>query len=153
MTVEFELLTEIVASPQRCFDLSCNIDAHLGSMEDFNERAVAGVTSGQIVLSETVTWKARHFGIPWTMTSQIVEYDPPRHFVDEQLKGPFSRFRHEHEFEATDVGTRMTDRVRFDAPLGPLGDAVEKVILGTYLRHLIQTRNDYLRHAAEGNRG
>jgi ligand-binding SRPBCC domain-containing protein len=153
MTVEFELVTQIAASPQRCFDLSCNIDAHLGSMEDFNERAVAGVTSGQIGPGETVTWKARHFGIPWTMTSQIVEFDPPRHFVDEQRKGPFSRFRHEHEFEATDVGTRMTDRVSFDAPLGPLGDAVDKVILGTYLRHLIQTRNDYLRHAAEGNRG
>jgi ligand-binding SRPBCC domain-containing protein len=153
MTVEFELVTEIAASPQRCFDVSCNIDAHLGSMEDSNERAVAGVTSGQIGLGETVTWNARHFGIPWTMTSRIVEYDPPRHFVDEQLKGPFSRFRHEHAFEPTAVGTRMVDRVHFDAPFGPLGDAVEKVILGTYLRRLIQTRNDYLRHAAEGNGG
>lgn len=153
MTVEFELLTEIAASPQRCFDLSCAIDAHLGSMVNFNEQAVGGVTSGQIGLGETVTWKARHFGITWTMTSQIVEYHPPHHFVDEQTKGPFSRFRHEHAFERTAVGTRMIDRVRFDAPLGPLGDAVEKLILGTHLRRLIQRRNDFLRHAAEGNGG
>jgi ligand-binding SRPBCC domain-containing protein len=152
MTVEFELVTEIAAPRERCFDLSCDIDAHLGSMEASDEQAVAGVTSGPIGLGQSVTWKARHFGIAWTMTSHIVGYDRPDRFVDEQVEGPFSRFHHEHEFAATVRGTRMTDRVRFDAPLGLLGDTVERLILARYLRRLIQTRNTYLRSVAETHR-
>jgi hypothetical protein len=46
----------------------------------------------------------------------------------------------------------MIDRVRFDAPLGPLGDAVERLILGSYLRRIIRTRNNYLRRASESGR-
>lgn len=152
MTVEFELTTDIAAPRERCFDLSCDVDAHIGSMHDSDERAVAGVTSGQIGLGDSVTWSARHFGVSWTMTSRIVEYDRPHRFVDEQVKGPFSRFRHEHGFEPATTGTRMIDRVSFDAPLGPLGDAVEKLILGRYLRRLIETRNRYLRRTAEADR-
>jgi ligand-binding SRPBCC domain-containing protein len=112
------------------------------------ERAVAGVTSGLIGLGETVTWSARHFGIRWTMTSRIVEFDRPSRFVDEQIKGPFAGFRHEHAFEPATTGTLMRDHVTFDAPLGPLGDAVERAILGRYVRRLVEARNDYLRRAA-----
>ena len=57
MTVEFEVVTDIGAPRERCFDLSCNVDAHIASMLASNERAVAGVTSGQIGIGESVTWK------------------------------------------------------------------------------------------------
>src|SRR5699024_4314072 len=43
---------------EQLFDLSLSIDAHLGSMSDSGERAVGGVTSGQIALGEEVTWRA-----------------------------------------------------------------------------------------------
>jgi hypothetical protein len=55
MTVEFEAVTEIGASPDVVFDLSLDIDEHLGSMADSGERAIAGVTSGKIGLGEEVT--------------------------------------------------------------------------------------------------
>src|SRR5437667_12407456 len=32
-------------------------------------------------LGETVTWRARHFGVPWTVTSKITALDRPSRFV------------------------------------------------------------------------
>lgn len=131
-----------------CFDLSRSIDLHLESMLASDERAVAGVTSGLIRGGEQVTWEARHFGVTWRMTSRIVEFDPPRRFVDEMVRGPFTAFRHEHLFEAHGSGTRMTDVITLRTPLRLL---VERPI-GVYLRRLMTTRNATIRRKAESAR-
>ena len=130
--------------PTTAFDLSLSIDAHLGSFEGSGEQAIGGVTAGVIGLGEFVTWRARHFGITWTMTSTITEWDRPRRFVDEQRKGPFRSFRHEHVFEPVEHGTRLMDHVEFEAPFRVLGRAVERLVLARYLRHLIDVRNTFL---------
>ena len=149
MTVRFEMETLIAAPPKAVFNASLDVDAHVASMADSGEQAVGGVTSGTMGLGETVTWQAKHFGITWKMTSKITEIDPPRRFVDEQLRGPFQRFYHEHLFEPVDAGTRMVDNIEFDAPFGILGDLTEKLILGGYLQKLIAERNDFLRGKLE----
>src|SRR4051794_38388546 len=101
----------VAATPAACFGLSLSVDAHTSSMSRSGERAVAGVTSGALRLGDTVTWRARHFGLPFTMTSRISEYDAPHRFVDEQVSGSFRRWWHEHRFEAAADGTVMTDVV------------------------------------------
>lgn len=70
------------------------------------ERAISGVTSGLIGLGEEVTWRARHFGIPFTMTSKITALDGLRRFVDVQQRGPFHRFHHEHVCQPADMERR-----------------------------------------------
>lgn len=117
-------------------------------MASFAERAIGGITSGQIGLGEEVTWRARHFGVVWTMTSRIVDLDRPAFFADQQVRGPFACFRHEHRFISIPGGTQMFDAVSFDAPCAPFGILVEKV-LEPYLCHLIELRNAYLKVAAE----
>ncbi|GAA1120219.1 hypothetical protein GCM10009670_07550 [Citricoccus alkalitolerans] len=139
------------------FDLSLNIDEHLGSMADSGEQAIDGVTSGQIGLGETVTWRARHFGIWFTMTSQITEHDRPRRFVDEQITGPFRSFRHVPDFSSEVHGSAgaglvtagtaqsastMTDTITVTSPL--FGRLAERLILVPYLRRLIRQRNRHL---------
>jgi ligand-binding SRPBCC domain-containing protein len=142
--VRFSAQVSMPVDPETAFDLSLSIDAHLDSFERSGERAIGGVTAGVIGLGEFVTWRARHFGITWTMTSTITEWDRPRRFVDEQRKGPFRSFRHEHRFEPTDQGTRLLDHVEFEAPFGLLGRAVERLVLARYLRRLIDVRNTFL---------
>jgi ligand-binding SRPBCC domain-containing protein len=146
----FELRTEIAAPLQRVFDLSRSIDIHLDSMSQSRERAVAGVTSGLIGLGEQVTWRARHFGVPFTMTSKIVAMEPPDNFVDEQVRGPFRRFRHEHRFTHDGLVTVMVDLIEFASPLGPVGRAVDRLVLERYMARLISERNRFLKHQAEG---
>ena len=105
---------------------------------------VGGVTSGLMDDGDEVTWAARHFGIPFRMTSRISAMVPPSRFVDEQVRGPFRYFRHEHLFLTHNDTTLMIDRVNFAAPFGPLGILAERLILARYLRHLIEDRNIFL---------
>lgn len=139
MVSTFVLVTECPATSDRMFELSLNIDAHLESMKDSGEQAVGGVTSGQIGLGQTVTWRARHGGIWFTMTSKITAFEHSIRFVDEQVKGPFKSFVHEHAFEEIPGGCRMTDTVTLAAPAW--GRFAERGVLVPYLRRLIRRRN------------
>lgn len=149
MPVAFALQTVVMAPPDRVFAASLSIDDHLASMAASGEQVIGGVTAGRIGLGQSVTWRARHFGIRWTMTSQITELHEPDWFVDAQLRGPFKTFRHEHRFRPVAGGTEMLDSITFQAPLGPFGWLAERVLLSWYLPHLIRQRNHYLKTSLE----
>ena len=143
------LVTDIAAPIERVYDLARDIDLHARSMRHTDERAVAGRTGGQIGLGETVTWRARHFGITWSLTSRITVAKPPHRFVDEQAAGPFHSFRHEHRFEPVGGGTRLMDDWQHVAPFGPLGRLVDRLVLARYMHRLLETRNRALKVEAE----
>ncbi|MGP4033393.1 SRPBCC family protein [Pseudarthrobacter sp. 1C304] len=149
MAVSFECTTHTSLPKSELFDLARSIDAHKDSMAKSHEQAVAGVTAGLISLGEEVTWRAWHFGLPLHMTSRITEMQSPDYFVDEQVKGPFRRFRHRHEFNDNAAGSTMIDRIEFTAPFGPIGRLAEKLVLARYLKSLIEARG---RHLADGPR-
>ncbi|MET1051075.1 MAG: SRPBCC family protein, partial [Mycetocola sp.] len=99
-----------------------------------------------------VTWRAWHFGVPLRMTSRITALNPPHSFTDEQVRGPFRSFRHEHEFRPSGAGTLMVDRVSFAAPFGVLGRVVERLVLASYMKRLIERRNTFLSGVDDRNR-
>lgn len=142
-----ELVTTILASPDAVFDACLDVDTHTRSMGNSAERAVAGVTTGLLKADDVVTWNARHFGIPWRMTVRITDYQRPTRFVDQQISGPFDRWRHEHLFTVDPrdpTTTLMRDVVEFTAPAGAIGALVCNLILTPYLRRLIARRNGFL---------
>ncbi|MBP2520905.1 MULTISPECIES: hypothetical protein [unclassified Rhodococcus (in: high G+C Gram-positive bacteria)] len=55
-------------------------------------------------MNDEVTFSGRHLGFTWSMTSKITSYLRPTLFVDEQVRGPFTMFTHEHRFESTEQG-------------------------------------------------
>ncbi len=146
---ELVLRTAIRASADECFRLSLSVDAHTASMGRSKERAIPGVTQGEMALDQSVTWQARHFGIPFRMTSAITAYDCPYRFVDEQQRGPFRAWWHEHTFVERDGSTAMTDVVRYLVPAGPLGRLVDAVRLRAYMQRLLEARNAWLRSELE----
>jgi len=142
MVSSFSLVTRVPAPIEQLFDVSLSIDEHVMSMAQSGERAIGGVTEGSIGLGETVTWRARHFGIWFTVTSQITGLEKPDRFVDEQVRGPFRSFRHEHRFVREGDATVMTDTLTIESPV--LGRLVERLLLVPYLRRLIRQRNNHL---------
>ncbi|MEZ2391863.1 SRPBCC family protein [bacterium RCC_150] len=148
MTVSFTCRTHIALEPGKVFDLARSVDAHVGSMASSRERAIGGVTSGEMSEGDEVTWQAWHFALPLRMTSGITQFQFPDSFTDEQVRGPFRFFRHLHEFRPDDGGTLMIDRVEFAAPFGALGRLAEKMVLRRYLHRLIEQRNQYLKDSA-----
>jgi|SRR5882724_1021282 len=141
--------TLIHATPARCFDAARDLDLHVSSMEGTGEKAVAGRTSGLIEMGEEVTWEGRHFGVRQRFTSKITSFDRPRYFQDSMVKGAFRSFVHDHYFEVSDGGTKMTDVLTFSSPLGFLGAIVDRLLMSGYLRRMLIVRNDVLKSALE----
>ena len=144
-----ELFTQINAPIEIVFDLSRSIDLHMESTKQTGERAIAGRTSGLIGLGETVTWRAKHFGIWQNLTSKITEYKYPDYFVDEMASGAFKSFRHEHHFSSADRGTLMKDVFVFESPFGLLGRFFNWLVLKKYMRDLLTERNRVIKKKAE----
>lgn len=69
---------------------------------------------------QRIDYRLRIRGIPLRWTSEITAWDPPHRFVDEQRRGPYRHWQHEHNFETCDEGTRVTDVVHYCAPGGVL---------------------------------
>ena len=149
---EIELKTQIQAPVDRCFDLSRSIDLHMLSTQQTNEIAVAGVITGLIRLNESVTWKARHFGVWQKLTSEITEFKYPDYFVDEMVKGAFKSFRHEHYFKEKENNmTEMIDKFSYESPLGILGSLADKLFLKRYMTDLLDKRNQTIKEVAESD--
>ncbi len=141
--------TRIRSSIEICFDLSTSIDLHSTSTAQTNEKAIAGVTSGLIKLNETVTWEAKHFFITQNLTSKITVHNRPFHFRDEQVKGAFKRFRHDHTFEQAGEEVIMTDVFNYESPFGIIGKLFNSLVLTNYLRKFLIQRNSYIKEYAE----
>lgn len=146
---KIELRTEIKADKEIVFDLSRSIDLHKISTEQTNEEAIAGKTSGLIGLNESVTWRAKHFGIYQKLTSKVTEFDRPNYFADEMISGAFKEFKHEHHFEDSDEGTLMTDFFDYKSPFGFLGKLADKFFLEKYMTELLVERNRIVKEFAE----
>ena len=71
-----------------------------------------------------IEYRLRLHGIPVRWRTRIDVWDPPRTFVDSQVRGPYRSWCHTHEFEPLDGGTLVRDVVRYELPLGALGDLV-----------------------------
>lgn len=143
-------LTTFIAAPiERVFDLSRSINLHKISTTHTNEEAIAGVTTGLINKTETVTWRAKHLFKTRLYTTIITEMESPVFFVDEMKKGDFKSLKHEHHFKKIDNGTIMIDVLTFESPYGIIGKWFNKIYLKNYLQKFIVLRNAVIKNYAE----
>jgi uncharacterized protein (TIGR01777 family) len=85
---------------------------------------VKSVSTAQIGHGTLIDYALRLHGVPLRWQSRIESWKPKRAFVDVQIRGPYNRWHHTHEFEPADGGTVVRDRVRYRLPFGALGDLV-----------------------------
>jgi len=69
-----------------------------------------------------IDYRLRIRGIPVRWRSEITAWEPPFRFVDEQRKGPYRLWHHEHRFEEEGEDTVMEDRVTYAVWGGALFD-------------------------------
>ncbi|QDU38935.1 hypothetical protein Mal4_32670 [Maioricimonas rarisocia] len=63
-----------------------------------------------------IDYALRLRGIPIRWRSEITTWDPPHAFVDEQRRGPYRLWHHEHQFCEQAGGTLVVDKVQFSVP-------------------------------------
>ena len=77
-------------------------------------------------------------GVPLRWQSEITAWEPPYRFVDEQRKGPYSLWVHEHTFQAVDDGTVAEDHLRYAVPGGTL---INRLFVSGDVRKIFEYRS------------
>ena len=86
-------------------------------------------------------YRIRLHGIPIKWRTEISAWDPPFRFVDQQLKGPYKRWHHEHTFEEVDGKTVVVDNVHY-IPRG--GGLIHRWMVKPDLEKIFHFRHDRL---------
>jgi len=90
-----------------------------------------------------IDYRLRLHQVPVRWRTRIEAWEPPRRFVDAQIKGPYSLWEHTHTFEEDGPGaTIIEDRVRYSIPFGPLGEFANRVLVRRDLRQIFDYRRD-----------
>jgi len=92
---------------------------------------VLGASTPQLAEGTCIDYRLLLHGVPLRWRSRIETWTPPAGFVDRQLKGPYASWVHTHELVPHARGTLMRDRVRYELPLGALGD----IVAGRWVAH------------------
>ena len=92
--------------------------------------------AGQII---TYTVKPL-LGIPVFWMTEITNVEPLKFFVDEQRKGPYKLWHHQHHFKRIEGGVEMTDIVHYRLPFGFLGRIAHPLIVKSKLREIFDFR-------------
>ena len=79
-------------------------------------------------------------GIPVEWVTEITHVKDKSFFVDEQRKGPYTMWHHEHHFKEVDGGVEMTDIVSYIIPLGFLGKLVQPFLVKPKLEEIFAYR-------------
>ena len=92
-----------------------------------------------------IEYRISLFGLPMKWRTEILEFEPPEHFIDLQIKGPYALWHHSHRFEECEGGTLMTDQVDYRPPMGVLGGLANTLFvqrtLARIFRHRMQQVN------------
>jgi len=84
-----------------------------------------------------IDYRLRLRGLPIRWQSEITAWEPPYRFVDEQRRGPYRLWVHEHCFEEHDGETDIVDRVEYAVPGGRL---MHKLFIGRDLKGIFEYR-------------
>ena len=79
-------------------------------------------------------------GIPMNWITEITHVKEHQFFVDEQRKGPYRIWHHEHHFETVDNGVLMSDIVSYELPYGILGKIAHPILVQRKLNEIFDFR-------------
>ena len=84
------------------------------------------------------------FNIPVNWCTEITHIKDKMYFVDEQRKGPYSMWHHEHHFTSVDGGVLMTDILYYDIGKSVFGWIVGKLFVHKKVREIFNYRFEVL---------
>jgi uncharacterized protein (TIGR01777 family) len=82
---------------------------------------VLKVTPERLESGTRIDYRLKIHGVPVKWQTQIEDWSPEKRFSDIQVKGPYKKWTHIHEFEPLGSGILMRDQVRFQLSLGAVG--------------------------------
>lgn len=103
-----EVVFEFFANPE-------NLQVLTPPWLDFVIVTPTPITMGRGAL---IDYRLRLHGFSIRWQTEITAWEPPFRFVDEQRRGPYRLWIHEHRFESREQGTAVADSVQYAVPGG-----------------------------------
>ena len=79
--------------------------------------------------------------IPLYWMTEITHVEEKQFFVDEQRKGPYSLWHHQHHFKEIPGGVEMTDIVHYKNPLWIIGDLANILYVKKRVKEIFDFRH------------
>jgi ligand-binding SRPBCC domain-containing protein len=98
-----------------------------------------------LVLGSRLVWKGRRWGVSQQFTQEVAAFNQDQLIVVEQKQGPLKRWIHTNQFEATDAGTRIHEKIEYEPPGGLLGFVVTADAIRKELEKLLAYRGKRLK--------
>jgi len=82
--------------------------------------------------------------IPLKWKTKILDVDDKVEFTDIQLKGPFKKWKHVHQFVQIDEGVLVKDIVQYQLPFGIIGQFVHSLVVKKRIEDIFSYRKKVL---------
>lgn len=106
-------------------------------------RITSGVLPEDVYPGQIITYTVSPvLGVPLFWMTEITTVVKEKLFVDEQRKGPYSLWHHQHHFKEENGGVLMTDIVHYQLPLGILGEAANLLFAARQVKGIFDFRNE-----------
>ena len=89
-----------------------------------------------------IDYRLHLHGLPMRWRTLISAWEPPQRFVDEQIRGPYRQWIHEHTFEPREGGTLARDHVRYAVSFDRL---LHRRFVLPYIEKIFRFRSEALR--------
>lgn len=91
-----------------------------------------------------IDYTIRVMGLPVRWRTQIIDWTPPRQFIDLQIRGPYALWRHQHLFAPVEQGTHCSDRVIYRVPTPVLGRLMHALFVRRQLLEIFRYRREVI---------
>lgn len=106
-----------------------------------NLKATNDVYGGDMYAGQIIAYKVKPLlRIPLFWMTEITHVEPLKFFVDEQRRGPYALWHHQHHFKPIDCGVEMTDLIHYGLPFGPFGWLGHSLVVKSELQKIFAYR-------------
>lgn len=100
-------------------------------------------TNKPVYAGQIITYRIHPvLGIPLNWMTEITHVKDGQYFIDEQRRGPYNLWHHQHHFEEVKDGVKMTDIVHYALPLGILGQFAHTLFVKKQLEDIFSFRKE-----------
>ncbi|MBO9681764.1 MAG: SRPBCC family protein [Flavisolibacter sp.] len=94
-----------------------------------NLKVTNEIYGNEAYAGQIITYKVKPIaGIGVSWITEITHVEKEKMFVDEQRKGPYKLWHHQHHFASIEGGTEMRDIVHYRLPFGIAGEIAHPLI-------------------------
>ena len=108
---------------------------------DVGFKIISKFDGEKMFAGQIIEYKVRPlFNIPLYWKTEITEAKEGKYFIDEQKKGPYSLWRHQHHFVEIEGGVEMTDIVEYENPFSFIGEIANSLFVKKKLKKIFEYR-------------